>query len=651
MRRASLLGRAATSLSDAVAETDMALPEVERRGTDQWLGKIVDGRYRVEEVLGRGGMGVVYKITHQRMGKIAAMKVLHSEMAKNPEVVARFQREAEAVSRLAHPNTVQVFDFGAMDGALYLVMEYVRGQDLGALLDRDGPMSFKNAAPLLGQICGSLEEAHHLGVIHRDLKPENILVSRTHSGQDFIKVLDFGLAKISEADDDSSVTSAGSIVGTPYYMSPEQIRAEEEVDHRADIYSLGALMYRLVTADNAFNAKTPVGVLTKHLTDDVEPPSERHPHLQIPKKLDAIIQKCMAKEPVDRYQSVRSLLEDIEQLFVETSSDTSDLRRPPTSWLAEPNDGTVPVAALFEQEVDHGIQAEMRLRREDLDNFETQLRRKRLRRVILLPLLLLGAMAGVLYWAMLRPPPIHTQEQEPNNDLASATRIAPGTEVHGYIGKRESKTQPDRDFYELSVAPNADGSEVVSVTATPPPNLDISIDLYNTSGKLMRHVNTAGVGETEHLRRWRTSSGVVVSVAGVLDLRPGVLPTENVSDTYTLTVQVAPTDDRLESEPNDSRADANVLTLATPLSGFLDEGDDVDVYRITAQAGRHTLLISGAPNLAVEWRLGDEQSWRDELKATISLEASSVISIRERLGKERIGEAPSYTIDVRPAPN
>ena len=647
MRRASLLGRAATSLSDAVAETDLALPEVERRGTDRWLGKIVDGRYRVEEVLGRGGMGVVYKITHQRMGKIAAMKVLHREMAKNPEVVARFQREAEAVSRLAHPNTVQVFDFGAMDGALYLVMEYVRGQDLGALLDRDGPMSFKDAAPLLGQICGSLEEAHHLGVIHRDLKPENILVSRTHSGQDFIKVLDFGLAKISEADDDSSVTSAGSIVGTPYYMSPEQIRAEE-VDHRADIYSLGALMYRLVTADNAFNAKTPVGVLTKHLTDEVEPPSVRHPHLQIPKRLDAIIQKCMAKDPIDRYQSVRSLLEDIERLFVETSSDTSDLRRPPTSWLAEPNAGTVPVAALFEQEVDHGIQAEMRLRRVDLDNFETQLRRKRLRRVILLPLLLLGVMAGVIYWAMLRPPPIHTQEQEPNNDLVSATRIAPGTEVHGYIGKRESKTQPDRDFYELSVAPNADGSEVVSVTATPPPNVDISIDLYNTSGKLMRHVNTAGAGETEHLRRWRTSSGVIVSIAGVIDLRPGVLPTENVSDTYTLNVQVAPTDHRLESEPNDSRADANALTITTPLSGFLDGPDDIDVYRIAAEAGRHTLLISGASELAVQWRLGDDE-WSDELKATISLEASSLISIRRKPGdKTSKAEAPSYTIDVRP---
>ena len=153
-------------------------------------------------------MGVVYKIKHQRMGKIAAMKVLHSEMAENPEVVARFQREAEAVSRLAHPNTVQVFDFGTTNGALYLVMEYVRGQDLGALIDRDGPMSFKDAAPLLGQICGSLEEAHDLGVVHRDLKPENLLVSRTHSGQDFVKVLDFGLAKLSEGEDNSSVKSA-----------------------------------------------------------------------------------------------------------------------------------------------------------------------------------------------------------------------------------------------------------------------------------------------------------------------------------------------------------------------------------------------------------------------------------------------------------
>ncbi|MBL4635600.1 MAG: serine/threonine protein kinase [Kofleriaceae bacterium] len=179
MRRASRLKKAEQDSEDSALNVTAigSQHHEKRRAKDPWIGKLVDGRYQVEEVLGRGGMGVVYKIKHKRMGKIAAMKVLHSELASDPEVVIRFQTEAEAVSRLGHPNTVQVFDFGAENDALYLVMEFVRGQDLGAIIDRDGPMDFKTLAPLLGQICGSLEEAHALGVIHRDLKPENILVS------------------------------------------------------------------------------------------------------------------------------------------------------------------------------------------------------------------------------------------------------------------------------------------------------------------------------------------------------------------------------------------------------------------------------------------------------------------------------------------
>tara|TARA_R110002073_G_scaffold300298_1_gene467592 strand:+ start:3821 stop:5779 length:1959 start_codon:yes stop_codon:yes gene_type:complete len=652
MRRASLLQDvpAAKAGRKTGARTKMGQ---ERRGADPWLGKLIDSRYRVEEVLGRGGMGVVYKIKHQRMGKIAAMKVLHSEMAENPEVVARFQREAEAVSRLAHPNTVQVFDFGTTNGALYLVMEYVRGQDLGALIDRDGPMSFKDAAPLLGQICGSLEEAHDLGVVHRDLKPENLLVSRTHSGQDFVKVLDFGLAKLSEGEDSSSVTSAGSIVGTPYYMSPEQIRAEEEVDHRADIYSLGALIYRLITADNAFNAKTPVGVLTKHLTDPVEPPSKRYPALAIPPGLDAIVLKCMAKDPKDRYDKIRDLLEDIEQLYVEHYSDTSDIRQPPTSWLAEPGEGTKPVAAIFEEEIDHGMQAEMRLRREDLDDFEKQIRRHRSLRLIGIPLLLLGGVAAAAYFVILRPEAAQTKEQEPNNELAAATLIKAGTEVSGYIGKRESKTIPDRDFYRLQSKPQAHGGEVVSVSATAPPNVDISIDLYNTNGKLIKHVDNGGIGDAETLRRWRVNSAVVVSIAGVPSKDPSILPTENVSDPYVLSVQFAPTDDRLESEPNDSRADANSLVPGTPITGTLDTLDDVDVYKVASAAGSYNFLISGGPDVPFEWRLDEEVAWRSELKGSVELGETSSLSIRHKAGSTvKPGEATEapYTIDVRKVP-
>ncbi|MCP4444389.1 MAG: serine/threonine protein kinase [Myxococcales bacterium] len=654
MRRASVLQRASIEDTGASIVGKTAArnkPVGERRGADPWLGRLVDSRYRVEEILGRGGMGVVYKIKHQRMGKIAAMKVLHSEMAKNPEVVARFQREAEAVSRLAHPNTVQVFDFGTAEGALYLVMEYVRGQDMGALIDRDGAMSFKDAAPLLGQICGSLEEAHDLGVVHRDLKPENLLVSRTHSGQDFVKVLDFGLAKLTETEESASVTSAGSIVGTPYYMPPEQIRAEEEVDHRADIYSLGALIYRLVTADNAFNAKTPVGVLTKHLTDDVEPPSKRFPGLSIPPGLDTIVLKCMAKDPEDRYESIRALLDDIEQLYVELSSDTSDIRQPPTSWLADPGDGTTPVAAIFEAEVDHGMQDEMRLRRGDLDDFEKQLRRRRSVRLLGIPLLLLGSVAAALYFVLLRPESAHKSEQEPNNDLASATLVASGSQVTGFIGKRENRSTPDRDFYRLNTKPNTDGSDVINVSCSAPPNVDISIDLYDTNGKLMKHVDEAGVGEGEELRRWRASSAVIVSISGVPPEDAGILPTENVSDAYSLAIGVAPTDERLESEPNDSRADANELIVGTPVTGYLDTMTDVDVFRVSAQAGSYKFLISGGPDVPFEWRLDEELSWRGALKGTVDLVTGSTLAIRYKDGATETtkGATAPYTIDLRRA--
>ncbi|MBA3456999.1 MAG: protein kinase, partial [Deltaproteobacteria bacterium] len=191
----------ADMLSPAFAQTGQVEAIADRRLTDSnqaWLGKIVDGRYRVIEVIGRGGMGVVYRVEHLRMGKIAAMKVLHRDLASDPDVVQRFEREAAAISRLHHPHTVQVFDFGNAQGNLYLIMELVRGLDMGRVVTRDGPIPWARAAPLLAQICGALQEAHELGIVHRDLKPENVLITRTTGGRDYAKVLDFGLAKLDQ---------------------------------------------------------------------------------------------------------------------------------------------------------------------------------------------------------------------------------------------------------------------------------------------------------------------------------------------------------------------------------------------------------------------------------------------------------------------
>src|SRR5512142_839371 len=315
MTRASALEAAARSSPAADSSSELT-PFEDRRLTDSnqaWLGKIVDGRYKVLEVIGRGGMGVVYRVEHLRMGKIAAMKVLHRDLAHDPEVVQRFEREAAAVSKLHHPHTVQVFDFGTANGALYLIMEYVRGLDLAHVVERDGPLPWARAAPLFAQICGALHEAHELGIVHRDLKPENVLITRSTAGRDYAKVLDFDLAKIDQPHSPATETGKQQIVGTPYFMSPEQIRGDE-VDHRSDIYSFGALMFELLTGQHVFTGSTAVGVLTKHLTAEPDAPSMRAPQLGIDPQVDHLCRKALAKDPTQRWQTAAELANAIEDV-------------------------------------------------------------------------------------------------------------------------------------------------------------------------------------------------------------------------------------------------------------------------------------------------------------------------------------------------
>jgi serine/threonine-protein kinase len=279
---------------------------------DPWLGREVDGRYRVLDCLGSGGMGVVYRVEHLRLGKIAAMKVLSPDTARNREMVQRFRREAQAVSRLNHPNIVQTFDFGQWDGALYLIMEHVKGENLQVVLLREGALPFPRAARLFAQVCSALTEAHDAGVIHRDLKPENLMVVRRRDGTEHVKVLDFGLAKLREREEAGAAISADSqVLGTPYYMAPEQVRGEA-LDPRADIYSLGATLYRVLTGAPPFQAPSPMSVLAKHLTDEVVPPRSRAPERELPPEADRIVLRAMAKALQDRYPSAAEVQRDLE---------------------------------------------------------------------------------------------------------------------------------------------------------------------------------------------------------------------------------------------------------------------------------------------------------------------------------------------------
>jgi serine/threonine protein kinase len=242
---------------------------------DPLIGRVVNDRYRILSLLGRGGMGVVYRVEHLHIGKAMAMKLLHGELARKRDVVQRFRREAAAVSALSHPNTVQVFDSGQDGGLMYLVMELLEGSDLGAVIRKEGPLPFSRIARIGLQLAGSVGEANDKGIIHRDIKPENIMLIAGADGREIVKVLDFGLAKLrSDGAGNLSLTNAGAILGTPYYMAPEHIRGDK-VDARADVYAMGATFYKALTGVPPFVAPTPMGVLTMHLTGSLRPPSAR----------------------------------------------------------------------------------------------------------------------------------------------------------------------------------------------------------------------------------------------------------------------------------------------------------------------------------------------------------------------------------------
>jgi hypothetical protein len=289
------------------------------------------------------------------------------------------------------------------------------------------------------------------------------------------------------------------------------------------------------------------------------------------------------------------------------------------------------------------------LRREDFDGFEKKLRRTRRARLVLIPTLLLAALGAAAYLVFLRAQPVYKADREANNTLDTATLVAANSEITGYIGKRVSKSEPDVDFYRFTTKPEG---EVVTISVAPPPTVDIRLNLYDVSGKLLKDTNEFGLGKQESLRRWRSTRAVAVSVAGVFTEGSGLTPVENVSDKYTLSVVFAPEDPRLESEPNDSRTDANTLSPGTPITGYLDHREDTDVYRIDAAAGDYKLLISGGPEVPFEWRLNDAASWRGDLQTTITLAAGSVLSIRRKKGKSRtaadelLGADSPYAIDL-----
>src|SRR5712691_12105884 len=292
----------------------MALPtapgfEAAHSEADPLLGRTINDRYTVVEQIGHGGMGRVYKALQAPLDRVVALKVLGAGHDRDPNFYKRFFLEASVTAKLTHPNTITLYDYGrTQDGIFFIAMEYIAGRTLSQAMQQDGPLSQDRVVHIAQQICRSLREAHALGIIHRDLKPANVMLLRQHDDHDFVKVLDFGLVKFFHGENlDGDITNAGTFMGSPHYIAPEQAR-NQGPDQRCDIYSLGVLLYQMLTGKVPFTAPAPVDIILKHLHDAPVPPRELRPELKIAPELEQIVLRCLAKGREERLQSMDELL-------------------------------------------------------------------------------------------------------------------------------------------------------------------------------------------------------------------------------------------------------------------------------------------------------------------------------------------------------
>lgn len=277
------------------------------------------GQYRLKRRLGSGGMGEVYLAEHQMMKRPCAVKLIRPEKAGDPRMLARFEREVRATAKLSHWNSIDIYDYGRTDdGTFYYVMEYLPGHNIGEVVEGYGVIPPARTVFLMDQVCGALAEAHGIGLVHRDIKPANIFCAYRGGVFDVVKLLDFGLAKPTmDKAPDANLTLAGTITGSPLFMSPEQASGDEAVDARSDIYSLGAVMYYMLTGQPPFMSDNPLKVMIAHASQDVVPMRQINPEL--PVELDEIVTRCLEKDPDHRFQDVSSLRTALRELVLEDS--------------------------------------------------------------------------------------------------------------------------------------------------------------------------------------------------------------------------------------------------------------------------------------------------------------------------------------------
>jgi serine/threonine-protein kinase len=303
-------------------------------------GKTLDHKYYLESKLGVGGMGTVYRAGRLLIGDWVAVKVLHPDQMTDPQAVERFRREAQTAARLKHPNIVALYDFAiSREGLNYQVMELAEGESLRSMVDRQGTLAETDAAEIINQVCAALDEAHRQGVVHRDIKPENILVQTTSDGM-LVKVLDFGIASLRDINTDR-LTRTGAIVGTPHYMSPEHCLGEE-LDGRSDIYSLGIVLYEILTGIVPFDSPTPTAIIIKHVNDPPPPPRALNP--KISPEVELVALRALEKLRDARPQTAGELA---TELLVAAGGAAP--APPPPAVVAEPEAVTpMPIPALVE---------------------------------------------------------------------------------------------------------------------------------------------------------------------------------------------------------------------------------------------------------------------------------------------------------------